>query len=47
MGYVPCEGEKAEQVLASTYEIEYAGVRHKASASLKPMYDPKAERTHA
>ncbi len=47
LGYVPCKGETAEQVLASSYEIEFAGVRHKASASLKPMYDPKSERVHA
>jgi 4-methylaminobutanoate oxidase (formaldehyde-forming) len=47
LGYVPCRGESAEQVLASTYEIEIAGRRHRAVASLKPMYDPKAERVHA
>ncbi|MGL4488304.1 MAG: aminomethyltransferase family protein, partial [Rhizobiaceae bacterium] len=46
LGYVPSKGETAEQVLASSYEIEFAGVRHKASASLKPMYDPKSERVH-
>ncbi|WP_439140556.1 glycine cleavage T C-terminal barrel domain-containing protein, partial [Roseicyclus sp.] len=44
MGYVPCPGESAEQVMASTFEIEVAGVRHKARASLTPLYDPKAER---
>ena len=44
MGYVPCEGESAEQVLASGYEIEIAGRRVAAEASLRPMYDPKAER---
>ncbi len=44
MGYVPCEGESEEQVLASGYEIEIAGVRVKAEASLVPMYDPKAAR---
>ncbi|MDJ0639908.1 MAG: FAD-dependent oxidoreductase [Paracoccaceae bacterium] len=44
MGYVPCNGETPEQVLASTYEIEIAGTRVKADASLAPMYDPKAER---
>ncbi len=44
MGYVPCEGETAEQVLASSYEIEIAGTRAKATASLAPMYDPKSER---
>jgi hypothetical protein len=35
MGYVPCAGESAEDVLASTYEIEMAGERHAAKASLK------------
>ncbi len=45
MGYVPCEGEKAADVLASTYEIDVCGVKVKAEASLKPMYDPKSERT--
>lgn len=44
MGYVPCEGEKAADVLASTYEIDVMGTRVKAEASLKPMYDPKSER---
>ena len=47
MGYVPCAGETAEQVLASDYEIEIAGTRVKATASLAPMYDPKAERMKA
>ncbi|MFV1874655.1 GcvT family protein [Nioella sp.] len=47
LGYVPCEGESAADVLASSYEIEIAGKRHKAIASLKPMYDPKAERVKA
>lgn len=40
LGYVPCKGESAEEVLASSYEIEIAGVRHSAIASLKPLYDP-------
>jgi len=44
LGYVPCPGEAASEVLASTYEIEVAGVRVSAEASLKPMYDPKSER---
>jgi glycine cleavage system aminomethyltransferase T len=44
LGYVPSKGESAEQVLASNYEIEIAGVRVKAEASLRPMYDAKAER---
>ncbi|MEM6932749.1 MAG: FAD-dependent oxidoreductase, partial [Pseudomonadota bacterium] len=44
MGYVPCAGEKPDEVLASTYEIDVAGTRVRAEASLKPMYDPKSER---
>jgi len=44
LGYVPCKGESAEDVLASSYEIEIAGRRAKAEASLTPIYDPKAER---
>jgi len=31
-------------VLASSYEIDVAGTRVKAEASLRPMYDPKGER---
>jgi glycine cleavage system T protein len=44
MGYVPCDGESAADVLGSTYEIDVCGVKVKAEASLKPMYDPKSER---
>jgi 4-methylaminobutanoate oxidase (formaldehyde-forming) len=44
LGYVPCRGESEAEVLASSYEIEIAGERFAAEASLKPMYDPKAER---
>ena len=44
LGYVPCQGQSEAEVLASSYEIEVAGVRHKAVASLVPMYDPKAAR---
>lgn len=47
LGYVPCEGEKPADILSSTYEIEIAGRRVAAEASLKPMYDPKAERVKA
>jgi 4-methylaminobutanoate oxidase (formaldehyde-forming) len=47
MGYVPCAGETAADVLASTYEIDVAGTRVRADASLKPMYDPSGERTKA
>jgi 4-methylaminobutanoate oxidase (formaldehyde-forming) len=44
LGYVPCQGETAAQVLESSYEIDVAGTRVKAEASLRPMYDPKSER---
>jgi 4-methylaminobutanoate oxidase (formaldehyde-forming) len=44
MGYVPCAGESEAEVLGSVYEIEVAGVRHAAEASLVPMHDPKSER---
>ena len=47
MGYVPCKGESEAEVLASRYEIEIAGVRHKAVASLVPMHDAKSERVKA
>ncbi|MCV6586874.1 MAG: FAD-dependent oxidoreductase, partial [Marinibacterium sp.] len=44
LGYVPCSGESAADVLASTYEIDVMGTRVRAEASLKPLYDPKSER---
>ncbi|HLS18883.1 MAG TPA: glycine cleavage T C-terminal barrel domain-containing protein, partial [Paracoccaceae bacterium] len=47
MGYVPCQGESAEEVLGSTYQIEIAGARFDAEASLKPLYDPRSERVRA
>ena len=47
MGYVPCKGESAQDVLGSSYEIDVMGTKVKAKASLKPMYDPKSERVKA
>jgi len=47
MGYVPCKGESAQDVLGSNYEIDVMGTKVKAKASLKPMYDPKSERVKA
>ena len=47
LGYVPCTGESEAELLASAYEIEIAGERFSADASLKPMYDPRAERVRA
>ncbi|MCB1491459.1 MAG: FAD-dependent oxidoreductase [Rhodobiaceae bacterium] len=45
LGYVACEpGETAADLLGAAYEIEVAGSRIPATASLKPLYDPKAER---
>ncbi|MEO1200569.1 MAG: FAD-dependent oxidoreductase, partial [Pseudomonadota bacterium] len=39
LGYVPTrDGETAQDMLASDYEIEIAGVRVPAEASLKPIY---------
>jgi 4-methylaminobutanoate oxidase (formaldehyde-forming) len=47
LGYVPCAGQSAEEMLASTYEIEIAGQRHRAIASLVAMHDPKSARVRA
>ncbi len=47
MAYVPCAGESAEDVLASSYEIEVAGRRFAATPSLVPLYDPMGERMKA
>ena len=44
LGYVPCNGESVADLLASSFEIDVAGTRVKAEASLKPMYDPSSER---
>jgi len=44
LGYIPCTGETSDQLLSSGYEIEIAGVRVAADASLKPLYDPKSEK---
>lgn len=44
LGYVPSEGESDADVLGSSFEIEIAGTRVKAEASLKAMYDPRSER---
>jgi 4-methylaminobutanoate oxidase (formaldehyde-forming) len=44
LGYVPCAGQSVEQVLASTYEIDVAGTRVRAEASIRPMYDPTSAR---
>lgn len=47
LGYVPCAGQSVDDVLGSKYEIEVAGTRFSAQASLRPMYDPKSDRVKA
>lgn len=47
LGYVPCDGQTEAELLGSAYEIEIAGERHPAVASLAPMYDPAGERVRA
>jgi len=44
LGYVPCKGESAAEVLASAYEIDVAGQQVRAEVTLRPMYDPKSAR---
>ena len=46
LGYVPCTapGESAAEMLASGYQIEVAGRRIAAEASLSPLYDPRSLR---
>lgn len=45
MGYVPVgRGESEAALMASIWEIEVAGRRYRARASLMPLYDPKGER---
>lgn len=44
LGYVPCCGDDPEHILASRYEIEVAGTRFAAKASLTPLFDPRSER---
>jgi 4-methylaminobutanoate oxidase (formaldehyde-forming) len=47
MGYVPARGQSDDDILGSTYQIEVAGRRHDAVASLVPMHDPQGERIRA
>ncbi|SFR14639.1 GcvT family protein [Poseidonocella sedimentorum] len=47
MGYVPCAGQSVQDVLGASYDIEVAGRRIAAKASLKPFYDPASERVKA
>lgn len=48
LGYVACRpGETADEMLARRFEIEVAGERVAATASLKPLYDPTSSRIKA
>ena len=41
------DGVDADFVKSGSYQIEVAGERFAARASLRPLYDPKAERVKA
>ena len=48
IGFVENEGGVSVDFIKSgVYEIDIAGDRYPAKASLRPMYDPKNERTHS
>ncbi len=45
LGYVPlADGESADDLLRSNYQIEIAGARVEATASRRPLYDPAQKR---
>jgi 4-methylaminobutanoate oxidase (formaldehyde-forming) len=45
MGYVESkDGVTLDMITSSTFEIQVAGEKYSATASLRPMYDPKGER---
>ena len=47
MGYVNQTGLRADNLDEASFEIEVAGVRYPAKASLKGFYDPAGERMRA
>jgi 4-methylaminobutanoate oxidase (formaldehyde-forming) len=48
LGFVENEaGATPDYVMNGSYEIEVAGVRYPATASLRPMYDPKHQRVRS
>jgi heterotetrameric sarcosine oxidase gamma subunit len=48
LGYVKNEeGITADYVKSGAYEVQVAGVRYAAKASLRPMYDPRGERVRS
>jgi len=38
------DGAAVRDIGPDEYEIEVAGIRYPATASLRPLYDPKSER---
>ena len=45
LGYVACRSDESiEELLQSRYEIEVAGRRYEATATLRPFYDPTGAR---
>jgi 4-methylaminobutanoate oxidase (formaldehyde-forming) len=48
LGFVENEaGVTPDYIKSGSYELEVAGVRHPAKASLRPMYDPKNQRVRS
>jgi 4-methylaminobutanoate oxidase (formaldehyde-forming) len=47
LGYINDEADVTNDFVAEgTYEIEVAGERYAAQASLKPMFDPESKKIH-
>lgn len=45
LGYVDCSNSSdLQELISADYEIEVAGERWQATASVRPMYDPENER---
>ena len=45
IGYISLNGDSANDIVTrGGFEVEAALTRHKATASLKPIYDPDGER---
>ena len=44
MGYIPCAGEKPDEILASKFEILVNGTMAEVTASVKPLYDASHSR---
>ena len=44
LGYVPSKGEKANDLMQSSYAIEIAGNQYEAKASVRPMFDSFGQR---